>query len=188
MPWNVLSSIFNLMPKADGFNSIHFPYNKKWKTWEAYKIYKCRNDTENKSEHDGQRTLGVSKHLRLSTSMQKETTVQPILPWAAKIFFFFLSENRCVCSLCILSLQSLRGSDRKIGSAKSSFPRRVIKALPSLSQTDCGGKSAPPPLPLPLRVQAPLVTSPRSTEDRIDCSGSSSKSNIPGLVLSERLV
>lgn len=107
------------------------------------------------------------------------------------LFFFYQRIVFAPSVNSILSPQSLRGSDRKKGSAKSSFPRRVIKALPSLSQTVCGGKSAPPPTtppPPPLRVQAPLVTSPRSTEDRIDCSGSSSKSNIPGLVLGERLV
>lgn len=74
---------------------------------------------------------------------------------------------------------------QKIGTTKSSFPLRVIKAQWSLFQTHWRANLCllPPPPALPL-----LVSSLCSIEDQIVVFGFSSKSNMPGLVLSERLV
>lgn len=107
-----------------------------------YKIYKRRNSTEKNStwwtEHTFDFLLQCSTKLLYNQSCHEQQS----------IFFFYQRIGVFAPSVnSILSLQSERLG--QIGSAKSSFPRRVIKAPASLSQTHCRGKSvaAPPPHP-----------------------------------------
>lgn len=124
-----------------------------------YKIYKRRNNTEKNStwwtEHTFDFLLQCSMKLLYNQSCHEQ---QSIFFFNQRIGVFAPSVNS------ILSLQSERLG--QIGSAKSSFPRRVIKAPPSLSQTHCKGKSvaAPPtstPTPAPPPPPSPRSSAPR---------------------------
>lgn len=112
---------------------------------------------------------GLFKTCPILPLTQNETTSNPAINWEEFLGFIKdISTFLCkVYIVIVVSVCSKKGFDRKIGTTKSSFPLRVIKAESSLFQTHCRGNLC---LSLPFCVQPLLVTSLRSIEDQIGCS------------------